>query len=626
MATLIPAIGTCKFATSGERRFAERLQEKLEDDYLLWYDVPVGPANAHPDFVVLHPRRGILILEIKDWKRDIIAGADKSSFQLHLDTGLKHVPNPLEQARQYAHAVADCLKKDPQLTFGDGRLNGQLLLPWGYGVVLSNITRREFEHAELDAVIESRHVICKDEMTESVDAELFQRRMWEMFTIRFRGYLSLPQIDRIRWHMFPEIRVAPRSLDLFTDDITERSGGDSGATTGVPAIMQVMDLQQEQFARSLGEGHRVVHGVAGSGKTLILGYRAIHLAAACAKPILVLCYNKKLAERLEHWMHAKNVSDKVVVMNFHKWCRAQLSAFHVMPPRHSNDDGYFEALVSRVIGAVDRRQIPGGQYDAVLIDEGHDFKPEWFKLVVQMVNPTSNSLLVLYDDAQSIYRKATKQKFSFKSVGIDAQGRTTVFKINYRNTREILRVASAFAADLLIERNTDEDNVPTVSPIAIGRAGVAPEFIHFPAIPDEASWIASRLRQAHESGLPWHAMAVFYREFPRTGKAIETALRKMGVPLTLQSAVEFGATQDTVKLMTMHSSKGLEYPMVVVAGLGAFDPAGEDEIREEARLLYVAMTRSTHDLVMTSHRETGLTRRLAIAIGSVGSVGSVGTA
>ena len=62
--------------------------------------------------------------------------------------------------------------------------------------------------------------------------------------------------------------------------------------------------------------------------------------------------------------------------------------------------------------------------------------------------------------------------------------------------------------------------------------------------------------------------------------------------------------------------------MVVVAGLGAFDPAGEDEIREEARLLYVAMTRSTHDLVMTSHRETGLTRRLAIAIGSVGSVGT----
>ncbi len=42
------------------------------------------------------------------------------------------------------------------------------------------------------------------------------------------------------------------------------------------------------------------------------------------------------------------------------------------------------------------------QYPAVLIDEGHDFQPELFKLVVQIINPKSNSLLVLYDDGQSI--------------------------------------------------------------------------------------------------------------------------------------------------------------------------------------------------------------------------------
>ena len=40
----------------------------------------------------------------------------------------------------------------------------------------------------------------------------------------------------------------------------------------VPDIVRVMDLQQEQLARSMGEGHRVIHGVAGSGKTMILGY------------------------------------------------------------------------------------------------------------------------------------------------------------------------------------------------------------------------------------------------------------------------------------------------------------------------------------------------------------------
>jgi len=60
-----------------------------------------------------------------------------------------------------------------------------------------------------------------------------------------------------------------------------------------------MDLQQEQLARSLGVGHRAIHGVAGSGKTMILGYRAEYLAKAAAgadadKPVLVLCYNQPL--------------------------------------------------------------------------------------------------------------------------------------------------------------------------------------------------------------------------------------------------------------------------------------------------------------------------------------------
>jgi superfamily I DNA/RNA helicase len=45
--------------TSGERRLAQRLEDKLDGDYLLWYDVPVGPTNAHPDFVVLHPSKGL---------------------------------------------------------------------------------------------------------------------------------------------------------------------------------------------------------------------------------------------------------------------------------------------------------------------------------------------------------------------------------------------------------------------------------------------------------------------------------------------------------------------------------------------------------------------------------------
>jgi superfamily I DNA and RNA helicase len=85
----------------------------------------------------------------------------------------------------------------------------------------------------------------------------------------------------------------------------------------------------------------------------------------------------------------------------------------------------------------------------VLIDEGHDFEPDWYKLIVQMIDPSTNSLLVLYDDAQNINGSASRRKFTWKSLGVQAQGRTTILKLNYRNTLEILSVARAFANELL---------------------------------------------------------------------------------------------------------------------------------------------------------------------------------
>src|SRR3954466_1239457 len=143
MAILIPALNSCHHMTGGERRFAQRLLDKLEDDYLCWYDVPIGAKNSHPDFVVLNPRRGILIVEVKDWKLETIQKADRTSVTLHTNTGQKIEANPLEQARQYCHVIVHLLEKDPQLTTTlNRRYQNKLCLPWGYGVVLANISRK----------------------------------------------------------------------------------------------------------------------------------------------------------------------------------------------------------------------------------------------------------------------------------------------------------------------------------------------------------------------------------------------------------------------------------------------------------------------------------------------------
>ncbi|MFC6281671.1 MULTISPECIES: DEAD/DEAH box helicase [Polaromonas] len=575
--------------TGGERRLAERLEQKLDDDYLLWYDVPIGLKHLHPDFVVMHPRRGLLILEVKDWSTSTIQHANKQSWQVFIDGMLKTQPNPAEQARQYAHAVVDALKRDPQLVHADGKYQGGLAFPWSYGVVFPNMTRKQFTDGQLDQIIEPHQVICSDEMLERVDAEELQSRLWDMFPFMMRGVMSLPQLDRVRWILFPEVRVQTSGV-LFDD---------SNEDAELPDIMRVMDLQQEQLARSLGDGHRVIHGVAGSGKTMILGYRAEYLAQAStssSKPILILCFNEPLGVKLHSVMDAKGLSGTVHVRHFHKWCYDQLKySGQAMPPQGPK---FSEELVDRVIRAVDRKHIPSSQYQAVLIDEGHDFAPEWLKLVTQMVDPTTNSLLLLYDDAQSIYERSRKKNFSFKSVGVQAQGRTTILKINYRNTKQILQTASLIAADLLTADDKDDDGIPLLKPISCGRDGQTPLIIHLPTLRDEANKIAELLSDAHKEGHAWGDMAIICRHYS-VMEECASALARRKLPYQVRkSSGDFKPNVDTIKVITMHACKGLEFPVVALAGIGKMPDAGED-VSEEARLFYVAATRATHSLLVT---------------------------
>ena len=598
MATVIPALSACvSRMTQGERRTAERLEQKLDDDYLVWYDVPVGPKHAHPDFVVLHPRRGLLILEVKDWRLDTIRTASKQTWEILVQGTPKIVPSPIEQARHYAHQVIDALSKDHRLTNADGKL----CFPWSYGVILTHITRKQFEGAQLNLAIESHRVVCSDEMTATVEPEDFQSALWGMFPTLMRGVLTLPQIDRVRWILFPEVRVHTQ-VELFEsqEDIAD----------ALPDIMRVMDLQQEQLARSLGEGHRVIHGVAGSGKTMILSYRAEYLARAAetGKPVLVLCYNQPLAVKLDALMMAKGLQDKVHVRNFHRWCRQQLVSYGQPLPAQGPD--MFDQMVTGVIRGVDLGHIPAGQYQAVLIDEGHDFEAAWLKLAAQMVDPATNSLLLLYDDAQSIYQRRRAQQFSFKSLGIQAQGRTTILKINYRNTRQILQTASMVAADLLKSEDSAEDGVPLVQPISCGRSGPEPLVIRLPSLRDEAVKIAELLSASHQEGYAWGDMAIICRHYSEMERCAAVLKHRQLPHEVRKGSGTFNPLADTIKLLTMHVSKGLEFPVVALSGAGQMPKVGEDEA-DEARLFYVAATRATQRLFIPLSGQGKFATRLA---------------
>lgn len=584
--------------TPGERRFATCLLRTLEDDYCCWINVPVGRKQLRPDFIVLHPGRGILTLEVKDWKLPTIRSMDRFRAEIVTDRGPKTEINPLEQARGYAIAIKEMLERDSLLVQQEpGRYHGHLLLPWGFGVVLTNITRRQFEESGLNQAIPENHVICQDEITETVDAESLQQRLWDMFQYSFGGLLSLARIDRVRWHLFPEIRISQPGLFDPAEEAPDKGGA---INRFLPELIKVMDTHQEKIARNLGEGHRIIHGVAGSGKTLLLAFRCLHLDKLnMAKPILVLCYNKPLAAKLTQMLKARCTGDNVQVRHFHGWCKAMCDTYQL--DLEKSERPIWDRQVEAVIAGAESGRVPRAQYSAILIDEGHDFEPEWFKLLVQMIDPETNSLLLLYDDAQSIYGEKKKRSVSWASLGIKAAGRSTILKVNYRNTVEALDFSYQFLSTYIDETSGTEE-APRIHPDAGGRNGRKPLVRRFQSTAAEVEGIAEWLLQRATLGVAYEEMAVLCR-FNRQTEQLGNVLKQKGIPATNEPQGRTG-----VRLMTMHASKGLEFNSVAIPDLGCmpYQKAGADE---EAKLLYVALTRSTDSLFISYHRESDFTRQ-----------------
>jgi len=555
--------------------------------------------------VTLHPQQGIVVLEVKDWRLDTIANANSKQVELITDRGNVSTDNPFEQVRSYMFNVVNTLQRDPLLVNERGSFKGKPVFSFGHGVVFTNITRKQFEQTDLREVFPPTRCIFRDEMTESVDPDDFRERVWNMVSPRIGPALSLPQVNRMRAILFPEIRVTQIALPF--DELPEN------ASPAKDRILEVMDMQQEQVARSMGEGHRIVRGVAGSGKTLILAFRAEQIARAASRPVLLLSYANGISGRLENAMQDRGVEDKVVASTFHSWCWKMLRTYGLPIATEKEFSDFSErqaANVQAVLDAAERGLIPGGQYDAVLIDEAHDFEPQWLALAAKMVNRDTKALMIVYDDAQAIYKG--RKRPVWKQLGIEAAGRTTVLKVNYRNTAQILRFAREFAADVIGAPGVCAgDESAILMPEDGGREGVEPVVRQCVSYDGEAHAIAEWLLGRKAAGYQWGQMAVLYpRHF--IGGLFEKILAKHGVPVDVakehHNRVE--TERDAVRLLSMHNAKGLEFPCVAIGGLGALKKA--EEIEDDIRLTYVAITRATHEAFITYSNRSELIGRLVV--------------
>lgn len=157
-------------------------------------------------------------------------------------------------------------------------------------------------------------------------------------------------------------------------------------------------------------GHHRVRGVAGSGKTQALAYRAAQLAAM-GYDVLVLSFN------ITMWHFMKDMIDrapfefewsKITFNHFHGFCNRILRQFHKPWPSASDGgDGETDELFATIVPNAVRSAISGEEYrkyDAILIDEGQDFQFAWYSLLSDCFLSERDEVVVVCDKKQNIYR------------------------------------------------------------------------------------------------------------------------------------------------------------------------------------------------------------------------------
>ena len=153
-------------------------------------------------------------------------------------------------------------------------------------------------------------------------------------------------------------------------------------------------------------GHYRLRGVAGSGKTQVLAYRAAKLASQ-GKRVLILTFNMTLWHCIRDMIQRApfEFEWKAITFNhFHGFCKDILNHFGQKWPEGSGEDLFRSVVVKAV-----RRCLQGqvcDKWDAILIDEGQDYYWEWYDILREFMT-VRDELLLVCDERQNIYSRET---------------------------------------------------------------------------------------------------------------------------------------------------------------------------------------------------------------------------
>ena len=308
-------------ATWGEIQVNKCLSENLPDEYKVYIECPL-PGNGilrFPDFSIV-AEYGVIILEVKDWI--MVEKCDRLTAVIRTrENESRTVTNPVLEAREFATLLASQLERVPDLI----NFRQKLKVGWGYAAVFPNLPGPTV--TRLGTAWGLEKVLCLADLSP----ELIQDRLKSTIPPHHLGCLSAAEVDCVRAVINPTTWFSPpgrppvildKSQEALVNEPVRQPVESTPAETPASPLQEALLPVAEPTAPEPSTevvtstapakkvpftledlasqtAVRLVRGVAGSGKTLVLTQRARYLAASFPEwRILVLTFNDSLAESL----------------------------------------------------------------------------------------------------------------------------------------------------------------------------------------------------------------------------------------------------------------------------------------------------------------------------------------
>lgn len=480
-----------------------------------WQSIRGGrEGDGEADFLLLHKDIGVIVLEVKGGSITVNDGQWYSTNA----SGTYKIKNPFTQATTSKYALLEYLKtRRPPLA----------------PVFISHaVAFPDIEVSHSLGTFGPREIILdRSDLTNCNQALKRIVNHWNQ-----KSRLTSSLVRSLTQTFAPTLTIRRTLRDELAD---------------VEQQLLTLTNQQVALLRNLRLVRKAaILGGAGTGKTILAREKAIQLAADGAS-VLLTCFNFPLAQRLEAEF---SESRHVRVSTFHSLCIQEMrKAGEVIPTSPSQE--WWDTYAARRL--VESAGTNGTIFDAVIVDEGQDFAPEWIEALLMTTRSVADcAFYVFSDDHQQIFRRGWPTPAEWPRFHLN---------INCRNTSQIAaRVARVF-----------DDLSPT-----LGALGPEPAFLvadlRREAIPIITRLISRLIREEH---LKATQIAVLTDD-----ASLAERLREM----TIDDNVFCTANKAGVVAETIARFKGLEADAVVLALSDDFRP----EDGTDQSLLYVGLSRA----------------------------------